>query len=234
MLVLIPLAGAGGLWTNPHGTPGTSTERLDRSEFERLAGDGGPAPGDPRATLLRDEEARTTVLLACPDAEPDSKTGAACEDPVERELVHGWGGASVIVRSDGRPLVADRDEEVRLLDCRDPVCSEWDTVLLGGGPANNRHGPPDVAVDGRDRPRVAFVDGRSGLLTFLACTDPACLSRESVELLAPSDVPVTAASEHPSGTVPVRVLSLGEGRPELLLGHTRVTCSEPLCGLPGA
>ncbi|MGW5876907.1 hypothetical protein ACWFMI_10225 [Nocardiopsis terrae] len=61
-----PWPGPGPCGPNPHGTPGTTTERLDRSEFERLTGDGGPVPGDPRATLLRDEEARTTVLLACP------------------------------------------------------------------------------------------------------------------------------------------------------------------------
>lgn len=136
-----------------------------------------------------------------------------------------------VTRSDGRPLVADREEDVHLRDCRDTECAEWDTVSLGGGPVDNVHTPPGLAVDARDRPRVAFVDGESGMLTFLACEDPACSSWETVELLAPSDVSVTP--EHPSGYAPVRVLSLEDERPELLLGHTRITCADQLCGLPG-
>lgn len=139
--------------------------------------------------------------------------------------------AAEVTRSDGRPLVADRDEDVHLRDCRDSECSEWDTVSLGGGPVNSLHTTPGLAVDDQDRPRVAFVDGEIGMLTFLACDDPVCSTWETAELLASSDVSPTITVENPSGYAPVRVLSLDGEHPELLMGHLRVRCLDPLCGL---
>ncbi|WP_040702482.1 hypothetical protein [Nocardiopsis ganjiahuensis] len=138
-----------------------------------------------------------------------------------------------VTRSDGRPLVADRDRDVHLRDCRNTECSEWDTVSLGGGTITVLHTPPGLAVDDRDRPRMAFLAGDSAMLTFLACADPGCSSWESVELLHLSDVRSTPTPENHWDSAPVLVLSLDGDRPVLLVGHTRVTCLDPMCGLTG-
>ncbi|GAA1110554.1 hypothetical protein [Nocardiopsis metallicus] len=122
--------------------------------------------------------------------------------------------------------------------------------LAGGGALrSNPHAAPGVTTErlGRDEPprliadapqaeagahpRRAFVDGESRMLTFLACADPECSSWESAELLHPDDLPYIPTPENPWDWEPVHVLSLDDDRPVLLVGRTRVTCVDPLCGL---
>ena len=66
VLVLVPLAGGGMLWANPHHTPVVTTERLARSEVPRLIEDALPAGGRPWESFV-DEESRMLTFRACVD-----------------------------------------------------------------------------------------------------------------------------------------------------------------------
>ncbi|MEU3018440.1 hypothetical protein ABZ635_13705 [Nocardiopsis sp. NPDC007018] len=254
VLVLAPLPvlllTGQALWAPRDGSAAAST--LGGPAGPRLVADrlhrAGTLPGvPPRRPLAAAALAASLVLVALASgaalgANPHGAPGVTTErlSPEEFEaLAEGRlpGGHDVpappaeVTRSDGRPLVGDRDDEVYLRDCRDTACSEWDTLPLGGGSVNSLHGPPGLTVDDRDRPRVAFVDGTSGMLTFLACADPSCAAWETTELLDPYDLPLRMSAEDPSGYAPVRVLPTDGDRPELLLGHHRIACADPLCGL---
>ncbi|GAA1459768.1 hypothetical protein NE857_02725 [Nocardiopsis exhalans] len=122
--------------------------------------------------------------------------------------------------------------------------------LAGGGALRaNPYAAPGVTTERLDRdkpprliedappgeagahPRRAFVDEESRMLTFLACADPECSSWESAELLHPDVLPYIPTPENPWDWEPVHVLSVDDDRPVLLVGRTRITCVDPLCGL---
>ncbi|QVJ01416.1 hypothetical protein KGD82_25775 [Nocardiopsis eucommiae] len=241
------------LWARrpPGGTEAASS--LDQLSDGRLVLDhldrrGAPSEAPPRRPLAAPALATALVLVplvtgAALGANPHGAPGVTSQQLTRSEFAPLAEGhlptedgtpapPTEVTRADGRPLIGDRVDEVRLRDCRDAACSEWDTVSLGGGAVNAVHGPPGVAVDDRDRPRVAYVDGISGMLTFLACDDAACTTWESTELLAPRDLPIHMSAANPSGYAPVRILSVDGARPELLMGRQLITCADPLCGLP--
>ncbi|WP_017579085.1 hypothetical protein [Nocardiopsis valliformis] len=47
----------------------------------------------------------------------------------------------------------------------------------------------------------------------------------------PDDLPYIPTPENPWDWEPVHVLSVDDDHPVLLVGRTRITCVDPLCGL---
>ncbi|MGW4412973.1 hypothetical protein ACWEJ6_54065 [Nonomuraea sp. NPDC004702] len=125
----------------------------------------------------------------------DDRTGSVtvitCEDScdtvrVEHPVQGGWTwgpnmdgdtppGATVLVRKDGRPLIAYRDSadgSARLLDCRNRSCSQGDTVVLSTPGAYNM--PPALAVDEAGRALVAYQDLSNGQIVVASCWGTRC------------------------------------------------------------
>lgn len=90
--------------------------------------------------------------------------------------VEGQAGAAMVVRKDGRPLIAYRDAadgSVRMLDCRTLDCTESDSVILSGP---SRFGmTPALALTGDGRALVAYVDGDDDQVMVASCAGTQCV-----------------------------------------------------------
>lgn len=133
-----------------------------------------------RPVVLRfDEHAGSLTLITCEEV--------GCDDVHVERLVQGgwtWGfedvrgraGATMLVRDDGRPLIAYRDSadgSIRMLDCRNLRCSQSDSVILAG-PGRYRV-PPALVVDEGGRALVAYQDIGSNRIVVATCTGTRCV-----------------------------------------------------------
>ncbi|MEV4838293.1 hypothetical protein AB0K05_27550 [Nonomuraea sp. NPDC049486] len=138
----------------------------------------GAGPTNRPVVLRFDEHAGSLALITCEESD-------CAEVHVER-LVHGgwtWGfdevggeaGATMVVRDDGRPLIAYRDSadgSIRMLDCRNLSCSQSDPVILAG-PGRFRV-PPALVVDGEGRALVAYQDVDDNRIVVATCEGTRC------------------------------------------------------------
>lgn len=186
-----------------------------RYRLDLSAGDGGAY-----SVLFRDMKSGTTSLVTCPDLE--------CAEPAARELPD-LPGVRIAMRPDGVPVIAhlaERDR-VRLLDCQDAGCADWETREIATTRTENA---PGLAVDSLGRPQLAFPGPDGDSLTYAACADAACTEWESSVVFHREDV----AQPYRFKEVQVTRLFLdGDDRPTLVFDHDLVRCTEPRCGLAG-
>jgi hypothetical protein len=85
-------------------------------------------------------------------------------------------GLALVVRPDGRPLIAYRDRNDRatkLLDCRTPDCAQAEVITLdAGGPYRST---PVMVLDRAGRPLVAYQNHDGTRLMLATCTGPRCV-----------------------------------------------------------
>ncbi|WP_106251773.1 hypothetical protein [Nonomuraea fuscirosea] len=86
-------------------------------------------------------------------------------------------GASLVVRADGRPLIAYRstaDGAVLLLDCRTPDCAAAGSRTLA--PAGAEHAAPALVLDRSGRALIAYQDLEGRRLMLATCAGLDCVT----------------------------------------------------------
>ncbi|MGI5293098.1 hypothetical protein ACQEVF_58670 [Nonomuraea polychroma] len=136
-----------------------------------------------------------------PDGRPvvallNGATGAldvlSCEDPAcdrlrtaqpvapgperDSDLIDRRPGLTMVVRADGRPLIAyrDVDDAVRLLDCLTWDCTRTEAAALGG--AVGQLAAPALVLDRSGRALVAFHDRARDRIMLATCAGVLCVS----------------------------------------------------------
>lgn len=134
--------------------------------------------GDLPVVLRYDERTGSMTLITCP--------GLSCGKTRVEHLVHGGrfrrlnepedrAGAAMQVRSDGRPVIAYRDAadgSIRLLDCRNPACSQFDTAILSA--PGLAHLVPALLLDESNRAWIAYQDLDHDHLVLATCEATRC------------------------------------------------------------
>ncbi|MEV4399634.1 hypothetical protein [Nonomuraea sp. NPDC049607] len=176
--------------------------RTSRYQDQGLAVAAGPL--DRPVVLCFDDYTGSLAVITCED---DTCDPVHVEHPVQGGFTWASGkndgptGATMALREDGRPLIAYRDSadgSVRLLDCRNPSCSQADTVVLST--PGDDHLPPALAVDETGRTVVAYQDLDRDQIVVATCRGTRC-----------THTPV-AKSEHTPGPGLAMALD-GRGRP---------------------
>ncbi|MER7500901.1 hypothetical protein AB0L05_04485 [Nonomuraea pusilla] len=132
-----------------------------------------------RPVVLRfDDHTGSLSVITCEDVSCDP---VHVEHPVQGgwtwtpDEYSGPAGATMVVRKDGRPLIAYRDSadgSVRLLDCRNLPCSQADTVVLSA--PGDDHLPPALVVDETGRALVAYQDLDHDQIVVAICRGTRC------------------------------------------------------------
>ncbi|MFB4276613.1 hypothetical protein ACBJ59_15080 [Nonomuraea sp. MTCD27] len=135
-------------------------------------------PLDRPSVVRFDGDTGSITVITCADSD--------CARPRVERPVHGgrpWrrddhdnqSGATMLLREDTRPLIAYRDSadgSIRLLDCRNPECSQADTVVLSAPGLD--HAAPAMVLDRDGRALVAYQDLDRERLVVAACTGTRC------------------------------------------------------------
>ncbi|MGW2145744.1 hypothetical protein ACWCOT_15655 [Nonomuraea bangladeshensis] len=163
-------------------------------------------PDDRPVMLHLDQDSGAVHVVSCDDL---ACARARVEQPVEGDAsAYLFGGrdrpqAVMVVRADGRPLIAYQDMAdgtIKLLDCRDRACSRAASAALTA--PGDRHAGPAMALDRAGRALVAFRDLDRDRIVIAACAETRC-----------TRTPVTAITR--GGGLGLAMALDGRGRPVL-------------------
>ncbi|MEU4509137.1 hypothetical protein AB0G05_06550 [Nonomuraea wenchangensis] len=138
----------------------------------------GVDPDDRPVVLRLDQYSGAVHVVSCHDL---ACARARVEQPVEGDAsAYLLGGrdrphAAMVVRADGRPLIAYQDladGTIKLLDCRDRACSRAASAALTS--PGGRQAGPAMVLDRSGRALVAFRDLDRHRIVVAACTGTRC------------------------------------------------------------
>lgn len=130
--------------------------------------------GNP-VVLRLDERGGAMSLITCTDDSCDRTRIERLVDGDRPAPFESRAGAALAVREDGRPVIAYRDPadgSIRLLDCRNPWCSQSDMTILSGPDPGNL--PPALLLDESGRAVVAYQDVDREHLVLAVCRATRC------------------------------------------------------------
>ncbi|MEV4578520.1 hypothetical protein AB0K16_35300 [Nonomuraea jabiensis] len=134
----------------------------------------GVGPDDRPVVLRFDRETGAVFVISCDDpACARTRTGRPARGSAYYS--DGQAGAAMLVRADGRPLIAYldvNDSAIKLLDCRTRECSQAGTTTLSG-PGHNT--APAMVLDRDGRVLVAYQDLDRDRIVIATCTGTACV-----------------------------------------------------------
>ncbi|MFF4621350.1 hypothetical protein [Nonomuraea jabiensis] len=145
----------------------------------------GVGPDDRPVVLRFDRETGAVFVISCDDpACARARTGR----PVRGSTGYsdGQAGAAMLVRADGRPLIAYLDVSdgaIKLLDCRTRECSQAGTTTLS---EPGHHTAPTMVLDRDGRVLVAYQDLDRERIVIATCTGTGCV-RTPVTTIARGD-----------------------------------------------
>ncbi|MEU8149103.1 hypothetical protein [Nonomuraea sp. NPDC048901] len=133
----------------------------------------GVGPDDRPVVLRFDRETGSVFVISCDDpACARARTGQPVQDSTDYS--DGQAGAAMLVRANGRPLIAYRDVTdgaIKLLDCHTRECSKAGTITLSE-PGHNTAPATVLSRDGRAL--VAYQDLDRKRVVIAACTGTHC------------------------------------------------------------
>ncbi|MEU6721128.1 hypothetical protein ABZ897_57575 [Nonomuraea sp. NPDC046802] len=142
-----------------------------RDDDRGLIADVGP---DDRPVVVRfDRETGSVFVISCDDP---ACGRARVERPVRGSTYYsdGQAGAAMLIRADGRPLIAYLDVDdgaIKLLDCHTRECSESGTTTLSPSGHNTA---PAMVLDRDGRALVAYQNLDREQIVIATCTGPRC------------------------------------------------------------
>jgi hypothetical protein len=154
------------------------TKEVARLPGDRYANDepgliASVGPDDRLVALRFDRDTGSISVIACADP-------ACARARVGRPVREGFGdrargaGAAMVLRADGRPLIAYRDVTdgaIKLLDCHTRECPEADTATLS---EPGRNAGPVMVLDRSGRALVAYQDLDRDRIVLATCTRTRC------------------------------------------------------------
>lgn len=158
--------------TRPH-TKEVAKLPVSRYRDERRGLVAGVGADDRPVVLRFDRETGAVFVISCDDP---ACARARVGRPVRgsADYSDGQAGAAMLVRADGRPLIAYldvRDGAIKLLDCRTRACSQAGTTTLSE-PGHNT--APAMVPDRDGRVLVAYQDLDREQVVIATCTGTRC------------------------------------------------------------
>jgi hypothetical protein len=147
--------------------------RTDSYPDDRPALVAGVGPDDRPVVLRLDRDTGSMLVISCDDPACARVRRARIDQEGFRDR---RAGVAMVVRADGRPLIAYRDVldgAIKLLDCRTRECSKADTATLSA-PGGNAG--PAMVLDRSGRALVAYQDLDRERIVIAACTGTRCTS----------------------------------------------------------
>ncbi|MEV4013951.1 hypothetical protein AB0J35_25980 [Nonomuraea angiospora] len=186
--------------TRPH-TKEVAKLPVSRYRDDRRGLIAGVGPDDRPVVLRFDRETGAVFVISCDDP---ACARARIGRPVRgsTDYSDGQAGAAMLVRADGRPLIAYLDVSdgaIKLLDCRTRECSQAGTTTLSE-PGHNT--TPAMVLDRDGRVLVAFQNLDREQILIATCTGTRC-----------TRTPVTTIRRH--GGYRLAMALDGRGRPVL-------------------